>query len=172
MPASNYIFKVNNVNTKTRCEICSKLTIKIFYILNNKHILHPVLLFLMLTLSRWMPAGMPSFREIWTNARYISDIFEWRCRFWKEFSSWNNKWVLNKNLKNTTVKDLINHQLLLQLQLEKQLQILMAHTYILHFIYQSNKDSMFNQELKYFIFWEADIHTWKSCLLMKYRWLD
>ena len=27
-PASNYMFKVNNRNTRTRCEICSKLTIK------------------------------------------------------------------------------------------------------------------------------------------------
>ena len=27
-PAGNYMFKVNNRNTKTRCEICSKLTIK------------------------------------------------------------------------------------------------------------------------------------------------
>ena len=25
---SNYIFKVNNRHTRTRCEICSKLTIK------------------------------------------------------------------------------------------------------------------------------------------------
>ena len=27
-PAGNYMFKVNNRNTRTRCEICSKLTIK------------------------------------------------------------------------------------------------------------------------------------------------
>ena len=27
-PAGNYTFKVNNRNTRTRCEICSKLTIK------------------------------------------------------------------------------------------------------------------------------------------------
>ena len=27
-PASNYMFKVNNRDTKTRCKICSKLTIK------------------------------------------------------------------------------------------------------------------------------------------------
>ena len=27
-PAGNYLFKVNNRNTRTRCEICSKLTIK------------------------------------------------------------------------------------------------------------------------------------------------
>ena len=29
IPASNYMFKVNNRNTRARCEICSKLTIKI-----------------------------------------------------------------------------------------------------------------------------------------------
>ena len=28
-PAGNYMFKVNNRNTRTRCEICLKLTIKI-----------------------------------------------------------------------------------------------------------------------------------------------
>ena len=28
-PAGNYLLKVNNRNTRTRCEICSKLTIKI-----------------------------------------------------------------------------------------------------------------------------------------------
>ena len=28
IPAGNYMFKVNNRSTKTRCEICSKLTIK------------------------------------------------------------------------------------------------------------------------------------------------
>ena len=27
-PAGNYMFKVNNGNTRTRCEICSKLKIK------------------------------------------------------------------------------------------------------------------------------------------------
>ena len=27
-PAGSYMFKVNNRNTRTRCEICSKLTIK------------------------------------------------------------------------------------------------------------------------------------------------
>ena len=28
VPAGNCMFKVNNRNTRTRCEICSKLTIK------------------------------------------------------------------------------------------------------------------------------------------------
>ena len=28
-PVGNYMFKVNNRNTRTRCEICSKLTTKV-----------------------------------------------------------------------------------------------------------------------------------------------
>ena len=28
LPAGNYMFKVNNRNNRTKCEICSKLTIK------------------------------------------------------------------------------------------------------------------------------------------------
>ena len=28
IPVGNYMFKVNNRNTRTRCEICSQLTIK------------------------------------------------------------------------------------------------------------------------------------------------
>ena len=66
-PASSYMFKVNNRNTGTRCEICSKLTIKTpkrrywrrfgVFIVNFKHISHLVLVFLLLILSRKMPAG-------------------------------------------------------------------------------------------------------------------
>ena len=59
--AGNYLFKVNNRNTRTRCEICSKLTIKTperrhwrrsgVFIVNFEHISHLVLVF-WLTLSR------------------------------------------------------------------------------------------------------------------------
>ena len=62
LPASNYMFKVNNRNTRTRSEICSNLTIKTpkrrqwhcsgVFIVNFEHISHLVLLFLLLTLSR------------------------------------------------------------------------------------------------------------------------
>ena len=62
IPASYYMFKVNNRNTRTRCEICSKLTIKTpeqrqwrrfgAYIVNFKHILHLALVFLLSTLSK------------------------------------------------------------------------------------------------------------------------
>ena len=53
-PAGNYMFKVNNRNIRTRCEICSKLTIKIpgIFIVNFEHVSHLVLQFLLLTLCR------------------------------------------------------------------------------------------------------------------------
>ena len=61
-PVGNYVFKINNRNTRTRSEICSKLTIKIpesrhwrrssDFIVNFEHISHLVLVFLLLTLSR------------------------------------------------------------------------------------------------------------------------
>ena len=57
-PASNYTFKVNNRNTRTRCEICSKLTRKTpercrwrgsgVFMFNFEHILHLALVFLLL----------------------------------------------------------------------------------------------------------------------------
>ena len=59
-PAGIYLFKVNR-NTRTRCEICSKLTLKTpercewrcsgVFIVNYEHISHLVQLFLLLTLN-------------------------------------------------------------------------------------------------------------------------
>ena len=59
--AGIYLLKVNNRNTRTRCDICSKLTINTperhhcrragFFIVNFEHILHLVLMFLLLTLN-------------------------------------------------------------------------------------------------------------------------
>ena len=43
-PASNYMFKVNNINTRTRRSG--------IFIVNFEHISHLVLVFLLLTLSR------------------------------------------------------------------------------------------------------------------------
>ena len=61
-PAGNYMFKVNNRNTRARCEICSKLAIKTperrqcrrsgVFIVNFEHISHLALVFPLLTLSR------------------------------------------------------------------------------------------------------------------------
>ena len=60
-PVGIYMFKVNNRNSITRCEICSKLTIKTperrhwrrsgVFIVNFEHISHLVLVFLLLTLN-------------------------------------------------------------------------------------------------------------------------
>ena len=61
-PAGTYMFNVNNRNTRTRYEICSKLAIKTpqrrqwrlsdIFIVYFEYISHFVLLFLLLTLSR------------------------------------------------------------------------------------------------------------------------
>ena len=61
-PIGNYMFKVNNKNTRTRCETCSNLTIKTperrqrlclgVSIVSFEHISHLVLVFLLLTSSR------------------------------------------------------------------------------------------------------------------------
>ena len=51
-PAGIYLLKVNNRNTKRRCEICSKLTIRSgVFIVNFEHISRLVLVFLLLTLN-------------------------------------------------------------------------------------------------------------------------
>ena len=60
-PVGIYLLKVNNKNTRTRCEICTKLTIKAperrqwrrsgVFIINFVHISHLVLVFLLLTLN-------------------------------------------------------------------------------------------------------------------------
>ena len=57
------MFKVNNRNTRRRCEICSKLALKTpeqrqwrcsgVFNINFEHISHLVLVFLLLTLSRY-----------------------------------------------------------------------------------------------------------------------
>ena len=53
--ANIYLFKVNNRNTRKRCEIYSNLTIKtpdlVFFIVNFAHILHLFLVFLSFPLN-------------------------------------------------------------------------------------------------------------------------
>ena len=61
VPTGNYMFTANNRNTRTKCEIHSKLTIKIpelqgwcrsgVFIVNFEHISHLALVFLLLTLN-------------------------------------------------------------------------------------------------------------------------
>ena len=56
-PVNIYLLKVSNRNTKTRSEICSKLTVKTperrqgVFIVNFEHISHLVLVFLLLILN-------------------------------------------------------------------------------------------------------------------------
>ena len=62
-----YLPKVNNRNTRTRCEICSKLTIKTqgrcqwrhsgVFIVNIKHLSHFLQVFLLLTLNTKLPTS-------------------------------------------------------------------------------------------------------------------
>ena len=69
LPTGNYLSKVKNRNTRTRCRICLKLTIKTperrqwrpsgVFIVNFEHIPHIVLVHLLLTLNMQMPAGLP-----------------------------------------------------------------------------------------------------------------
>ena len=57
-----YLFKANNRNTRKRCEICSKWTIKLpeqrhwrrsgVFIINFEHISHLLLVFLLLNLNK------------------------------------------------------------------------------------------------------------------------
>ena len=66
-PANIYLLKVNNRSTRKRCEICSKLTIKLpkrsqwrrfgVFIINSEHISQLFLVFLLLTLKKQMLAG-------------------------------------------------------------------------------------------------------------------
>ena len=61
IPAGIYLLKGNNRNTRTRCEICSKLTMMTrerrqwrcsgVFIVNLEHISHFVLVLLLLTLN-------------------------------------------------------------------------------------------------------------------------
>ena len=58
-PSGIYLLKVNNRNTRTRCEICSRLTTPErrwrlcgVFIVNFEHISHLVLMFLLLTYRR------------------------------------------------------------------------------------------------------------------------
>ena len=53
-PAKIYLFKVNNRNTRKRCEICSKLTIKTpsVFIVKFEHISYLFLVFLLSTLNQ------------------------------------------------------------------------------------------------------------------------
>ena len=71
-PAGIYLLKFNNRNTKTRCEICSKLTIKTpgAFIVNFEHLSHLNLVFLLLTLDSNFQLGS----QVWFKPKQTSKL--------------------------------------------------------------------------------------------------
>ena len=78
-PGNIYLFKVNYRNIRKRCKICSNLTIKTeerrrrrrrsVFVVNLEHILHLFLVFLLLSLNKYMLAGKKS----------LGGSFNWEC---------------------------------------------------------------------------------------------
>ena len=100
-PAGIYLLKVNNRNTGTRCEICSKLTIKILerrqrrrpgiFIVNFEHISHLVLVFLLLTFAGWVRVKV-------TSCRYENIYFKFNVnvmKFGEQYQSLSYVWITN-----------------------------------------------------------------------------
>ena len=86
-PANIYLFKVNNGNTRTKCEICSKLTIKTLgqrkrhrcgvFIIDFEQISHIVwLMFSLLTLNKCLLYSRHFFSKI-SVAHLWQSIQEW-----------------------------------------------------------------------------------------------
>ena len=76
-PAGNYLFKVNHRNTRTRCEICSKLTIKTP---ERRHSF--VLVSLLLTLNKFTPCSSVSIVNLeQVNAHWDNNAL----RYWRAF---------------------------------------------------------------------------------------
>ena len=66
-PADIYLLKINDTNTRTRSQICSKLAINTserrqasfwYFYVNFEHISHLVVVFLLLALNMTLPAGL------------------------------------------------------------------------------------------------------------------
>ena len=87
-PASIYLLKVNKRNIRTRCDICSKLTIKTSeqfqwdaFIVNFEDISHLVLVCPLLTLSYWVILGYCCRRlsELsWTFLWVLENVWKWK----------------------------------------------------------------------------------------------
>ena len=83
--AGIYLLKVNNRNTRARCEICSDLTIKRsqrrqwrrfgVFIVNFEHVLHLVLLFLLLTLNIWWSVGACLYSFFPCCVSFLNEVF-------------------------------------------------------------------------------------------------
>ena len=100
-PADNYMLKVNHRNTRARCEICSKLTIKIpehqqwsrsyVFIVNFEHILYLILVFLLLIWAGkcplrkvfiWYGRDLWDLRDLRKHVRCVAR-FGTICSIWK-----------------------------------------------------------------------------------------
>ena len=131
-PAGIYLLKVNNRNTRTRCEMCSKLTIKTperrqwrrpgVFIVNFEHISHPALVFLLLTLNIYLPAGqkyeMTKIGRNWVFSERTFDLelfFRRRITQQKSRCSKLKKEILQKGVKY--VDDVVLVSLLLILNI-------------------------------------------------------
>ena len=89
IPASSYMSKANNRNTRTRCQICSKLIIKTqerrqwcrsgTFIVNFEHISHLDLVFLLLALNMQLTARL--FRWSFRMNYFPNNIFPVICLF-------------------------------------------------------------------------------------------
>ena len=77
--------KLTIKNTRKRLEVCSQLTEKhqndvndvvlVFFFVNSERISHLFLVFLLLTLNKYMLAGQPSFNNGNTDVRHCPDVF-------------------------------------------------------------------------------------------------
>ena len=102
IPASfHYLLRVNDRKTTTRCQICSKLTIKTpkgrqwrrsgVFIVSFEHVSHLVLVFLLLTLNKYLAPGTWIYKGVF---RTLSDIMEL-------FAKIVNGYFCKKAVKNT-----------------------------------------------------------------------
>ena len=125
-PANIWLFKVNNRNTRKRCEVCSKLTVKTperrhwrrsgVFIVNFNHISHFFLEFLLLTLNKlnvsWEAIIFSGFSicmtVTWTflgcynvNVRlftYLNNkVFSYELKILNYDGLWENKKLLDEN---------------------------------------------------------------------------
>ena len=79
IPVGMYLFNVNNINTRTRFEICSKLTIKTperrhsgVLIINFEDNQYNKIKLLLLTLSMYLPVGLENVRLGFTKISLFS----------------------------------------------------------------------------------------------------
>ena len=97
-PAGIYLLKVSNRNTRTSCEICSRLTIKIperryrRFFVNFEHMSHLALLFVVNfehVISSWAEPCQISFMELFIENSYRLKAPEYFCKKSSIIASWH-----------------------------------------------------------------------------------